>query len=42
MLHISLVDEELLPSLEGRLLSVLVDICYFLFSPLQVSKLPVL
>jgi hypothetical protein len=39
MLEISLVDEKL-PSVEGKLLSVMVDICYLLFSPLQVSKLP--
>jgi hypothetical protein len=37
-----LVDEKLLPYVEGRLLSVLADICYLLFSPLQVSKLHVL
>jgi hypothetical protein len=42
MLHISLVDEELLPSLVGRLFSVMVDICYLFFSSLQVSKLSVL
>jgi len=41
MLEIPLVDEKL-SSLEGRLLSVMVDVCYLLFSPLQVSKLPVL
>ena len=41
MLEISLVDEKLLPSVEGRLLSVMADISYLLFSPLQVSKLPV-
>jgi hypothetical protein len=39
--EISLVDEKLLPSVERRLLSVVVDVCYLLFSPLQVSKLPV-
>jgi hypothetical protein len=42
MLEIYLVDEKLLPSVEGRLLSVMADICYLLFSPLKVSKLPVL
>jgi hypothetical protein len=41
LLEISLVDEKL-PSLEGRLLTVMVHVCYLLFSPLQVSKLPVL
>lgn len=37
MLGIYLAAEKLLPSLEGRLLSVMVDICCLLFSPLQVS-----
>jgi hypothetical protein len=42
MLGFYLVAEKLLPSLEEKLLSFMVDVCYLLISPLQVSKLPVL